>query len=721
MSHPSSPSPKDAIALLMGNAKRKHQSPSPSKKNPKTLAQHDDDAPLGKKPKTLEWVKEESKKVNKEGDRSVNIDEKIALLKKKESEFKPKSAAFWKDGESIPFMFLARAFDLISVESAKNVKINILCNVFRTVIATTPGDLVSFVYLNACKIYAAHDGIELGISKATILESLCEAYGKSKVDREKALKCDEDLALVIKKGRSSQPTLGGFAPLTADKVLNTFRELSKDSGKKSQERKRKDHVNPLLGAACDCEAFYIIRLLQSKLKIGMAEQTVLEALARAAAYSEKPSGSPSETTLSDAVKVIKQVYSVHPKYDTIVCALLSDGVLKLPETCTFVVGVPVRPMLAKAITGVSEILDKFQNREFTCEYKYDGERAQIHYLEDGSVQIYSRNGERNTGKFPDVIQSVQRFKKPAVSSFVLDCEIVAFDRKNSKIESFQKLRTRAHKNVSDITVPVCILAFDILYLNGELLLQEQLNVRRKHLYNSFMEVPGEFKFATQATSSDLDAIQSFLDTAIADSCEGLIVKTLSKEATYEPAERSNNWLKLKKDYMDSIGDSLDLVPIGAYHGTGKRAKGYGSFLLACYDDEKEEFQCICKIGSGFSDEFLEECFSSFESQVIPYPKSYYRFTEATKPDVWFEPTEVWEVKAADLTISPAYVAAAGAVDAIKGISLRFPRLLHVREDKKPEEATTSSQIADMYRAQKINHGNNQDKKRMTTESLKRVT
>ncbi|RZC90919.1 hypothetical protein C5167_028753 [Papaver somniferum] len=501
MSNPSSPPPKDAIALLMGNAKRKHQSPSPSKKNPKTQTEHDD-APLAKKPKTLE---EELKKVKEEGDRSVNIDEKIAFLKKKESDFLPKSAAFWKDGESIPFMFLARAFDLISVESAKNVKINILCNVFRTVIATTPGDLVSFVYLSANKIYPAHDGTELGISKATILESFCEAYGK-------------------------------------------------------------------------------------------------------------------KATLSDAVKVIKQVYSVHPKYDTIVSALLSDGVLKLPEICTFVLGVPVSPMLASITKGVSEILDKFQNREFTCEYKYHGERAQIHYLEDGSVQIYSRNGKTNTGKFPDVIQSVQRFKKPSVTSFVLDCEIVAFDRKNSKIASFQKLRTRTPKNASE--VPVCILAFDILYLNGELLLQEQLSVRRKHLYNSFVEVPGEFKFATQVTSNDLDAIQSFLDTAIADSCEGLVVKTLSKEATYEPAERSNNWLKLK-DYMDNTGDSLDLVPIGAYHGTGKRAK-------------------------------------------------------------------------------------AGAVDATKGISLRFPRLLRVREDNKTEEATTSNQIADMYRAQKINHGNNQD-------------
>ncbi|XP_026403288.1 DNA ligase 1-like [Papaver somniferum] len=710
------PPPKNAFAMLMGNrpnAKKKPQSPSPSpsKKDPKTLTEDalkveavTEDGPLAKKPKTLEGVKEESKEVKKE-DKSVNLGEKIALLKKKGLDFKPKSVAFWKDGESIPFMFLARAFDLISNESSRIVITDILGNVFRTVIATTPGDLVSFVYLSACKIYPAHDGIELGIGDAAIIKSLSEAYGKSETQIKKELKKEGDLGLVAKASRSSQSTMFKPAPLTVAKVLDTFRILAKVSGKDSQERKR-NHIKALLVAASDCEPLYIIRLLQSKLRIGLAEQTVLVALAQAAAYSERPSDPPIE----EAVKVIKQVYSVHPKYDTIVSALLSDGVLKLPDTCTFVPGVPIGPMLAKPTKGVSEILDKFQNRDFTCEYKYDGERAQIHYLEDGSVEIYSRNAERNTGKFPDVIQSVQRFKKPSVSSFVLDCEVVAFDRKNSKILSFQKLSNRARKDVSidDITVQVCIFAFDILYLNGEQLLQEQLNVRRKHLYDSFVEVPGEFKFATEVTSNDLEAIQTFLDTAIVDSCEGLIVKTLSTEATYEPAKRSNNWLKLKKDYMDNIGDSLDLVPIGAYHGRGKRTGGYGGFLLACYDDEKEEFQCICKIGTGFSEKMLEERSSSLESQVIPQPKSYYRFTDATNPDVWFEPTEVWEVKAADLSISPVYLAAAGAVDAVKGISLRFPRLLRVREDKKPEEATTSDQVADMYRAQKINHGNNQD-------------
>lgn len=282
--------------------------------------------------------------------------------------------------------------------------------------------------------------------------------------------------------------------------------------------------------------------------------------------------------------------------------------------------------------------------------------------------------------------------------------------KKNKILPFQILSTRARKNVvmSDIKVNVCIYAFDMLYLNDQPLIQKELKVRREHLYSSFEEEPGFFQFATAITSNDLEEIQKFLDTAVDASCEGLIIKTMNKDATYEPSRRSHNWLKLKKDYMESIGDSLDLVPIGAFHGRGKRTGVYGAFLLACYNSNNEEFQSICKIGTGFSEQVLEERSASLRSQVIPKPKSYYRFGDTIKPDVWFEPKEVWEVKAADLTISPVHRAAIGEVDPNKGISLRFPRLVRVREDKSPEQASSSEQVAEMYNAQKHNHQNNQD-------------
>ncbi|XP_058199958.1 DNA ligase 1 [Rhododendron vialii] len=641
----------------------------------------------------------------------VTADESVALLKKKPKDFDPKSAAFWKDGERVPFLFLAKAFDAIDKESGRIAITEIVCNLLRTVIETTPDDLVAVVYLLGNKVAPAHEGVELGIGDASIIKALAEACGAKESQIKSKYQALGDLGLVAKASRSSQGLMRRPEALTVAKVFDTFRLIAKESGKDSQEKK-KNHIKGLVVAATDCEPQYLIRLLQSKLRIGLAEQTLLAAVGQAAVYAEKHSSPPAhiDSPLEEAAKIVKQVYSVIPVYDKIVPALLTGGVWTLPKTCSFTPGVPIGPMLAKPTKGVSEILDKFQDMEFTCEYKYDGERAQIHYLENGSVEIYSRNAEWNTGKFPDVVVAVSRLKKSSVTSFVLDCEIVAYDREKKRIMPFQILSTRARKNVvlSDIKVDVCIFAFDILYLNGQPLMHEQLNVRREHLYKSFEEEPGYFQFATAITSNDLEEIQKFLEAAVDTCSEGLIIKTLSKDATYEPSKRSHNWLKLKKDYMESIGDSLDLVPIAAFHGRGKRTGVYGAFLLACYDSSNEEFQSICKIGTGFSESVLEERSASLRSKVIPKPKAYYRYGDSINPDVWFEPTEVWEVKAADLTISPVHRAAIGIVDSDKGISLRFPRLLRVREDKSPEQASSSDMVAEMYNAQKNNQRNNQE-------------
>ncbi|ERN00501.1 hypothetical protein AMTR_s00102p00018040 [Amborella trichopoda] len=640
-----------------------------------------------------------------------NLDDKISELLKKAIDFKPERAAFWKSGERVPFILLARALDLIANESGRIAITEILCNVFRTVIATTPDDLIHVVYLAANKIAPAHEGVELGIGDASIIKALALSYGMKDETVKKQFNKLGDLGLVAKSNRSTQRLMVKVTPLTVVKVLEKFRIIAKQSGKRSQDAKQ-GTIQELLVCATDCEPQYLVRLLQTKMRIGLAEQTVLVALGHAMVYSEVPPvpSSQIQSRLEEASKIVKQVYSVAPIYDKIVSALLSAGVRKLSDTCCFTLGVPVGPMLAKPTKGVSEILDKFQDTEFTCEYKYDGERAQIHYLDNGSVEIYSRNAERNTGKFPDVVDSVSRFKKPSVTSFVLDCEVVAYDRQKQKILPFQVLSGRARKGVtlSEIKVSVCIFSFDILYLNGRQLLQEQLKVRRELLYDSFQEVEGEFQFATAITSDDLEEIQKFLDNAINQSCEGLIIKTLDRDATYEPAKRSNNWLKLKKDYMDSVGDSLDLVPIAAFHGRGKRTGVYGAFLLACYDEHNEEYQSICKIGTGFSEAMLEERSASLRDKVISAPKSYYRYGDTLNPDVWFEPAEVWEVKAADLSISPVHRAASGVIDPNKGISLRFPRLLRVREDKNPDQATCSEQVGEMYLAQKINHSGNQD-------------
>ena len=178
-----------------------------------------------------------------------------------------------------------------------------------------------------------------------------------------------------------------------------------------------------------------------------------------------------------------------------------------------------------------------------------------------------------------------------------------------------------------------------------------------------------------------------------------MVKTLTTNATYEPSKRSFNWLKLKKDYLETeIGDSLDLVVVGADYGTGKRTGTFGSFLLACWNEDRERLETVCKVGTGFSDESLQSIYEQLKDLVTEKPPQNLKFKDKNV-DVWVQPSLVWEIKAADLSLSPIYQAAIGEVDPEKGIALRFPRYIRTRTDKRIDQATSQEQIVEFYKSQ----------------------
>ena len=381
-------------------------------------------------------------------------------------------------------------------------------------------------------------------------------------------------------------------------------------------------------------------------------------------------------------------------------------------------------MLAKPTKSITEVLDRFEGKDFSCEYKYDGERAQIHFVAHDAPQqyataapaagknakgisnIFSRNSEDLSKKYPDILAKLPTWVNENTKSFVLDCETVAWDVKEKKVLPFQQLMTRKRKDVKieEVTVKVCVFAFDLLFLNGEALVNESFRTRRDKMRKAFTEVEGEFSFAKFGNTNQLEEIQTLLEESVKASCEGLMVKMLDGvESHYEPSRRSQNWLKVKKDYLAGVGDSLDLVVLGAYYGKGKRTSWYGAFLLACYNPGKETYESVCNIGTGFSEAVLESLHTELEPLAIDRPKPFYSHSHGNKdqPDVWFEPKLVWEVKTADLTLSPRYVAANDQIlkGGGKGVSLRFPRYIRGREDKKPEQATTSRQIAELYQKQ----------------------
>lgn len=609
----------------------------------------------------------------------------------------------WKRGEPVPFSFLTNTFEAIAEESKRLVITSLLTNAFRAIIEATPDDLLSTVYLCTNQVSPAHVGIELGIGDATLVKAISMATGKKESTVKAQYDETGDLGIVAAQARGGQKTMFKPKPLTVRKVLSTFREIASAEGSKSQDRK-KNLIIQLLAAASENEAGYLMRALQGKLRIGLAEQTVLVSLAHATVLQRGGilDGKMNVAEkLEEASRIVKGVYSECPSYDDLVPALLSLKIEEIPSKVHFKPGVPIKPMLAKPTNGVSEVLDKFSDQPFTCEYKYDGERAQIHVLEDGSVKIYSRNSENNTGKYPDIIAMFPEVLNNGIKSIVLDAEAVAYDPEAKKILPFQVLSTRARKAVTldSIKVQVCVFAFDCLYLNGEALLKKSLSERREALRAAIKPTPGKMELATAKTSHDVEELSKFLDESVEMGTEGLIVKTL--DDSYEPSKRSSHWLKLKKDYLDGVGDTFDLVPIGAWYGKGKRTGVYGSYLLAIWDSENEEYQVITKIGTGFSEELLKDLSQTMGTHVIPAAKGYFNCPDSLTPDVWFDPKAVWEVKAADLSISPVYRAGIGLVDEGKGISIRFPRLVRVRDDKGPEDSTSPDQVADMYRSQAI--------------------
>ncbi|KAF4123235.1 DNA ligase 1 [Geosmithia morbida] len=660
------------------------------------------------------------------------------------SEHKEDPYPDWKAGTPVPYAALCKTFSLIEM-TTKRLVIMEHCSLFlRQVMRLTPDDLLPTVLLMINKLAPDYAGIELGIGESLIMKAIGETTGRSL----QVIKSDQkeigDLGLVAVKSRSTQPTMFKPKALTVRGVHQGLMDIATVTGNGAQGRKV-DGIKKLLSAADahgtgkiditqdkggPSEAKYIVRFLEGKLRLGLAERTVLVSLAQAAVCHEadakgKP---PSTADMEQGEAMLKAVYSELPSYDAIIPAMMANGILQLSETCKLQPGVPLKPMLAKPTKAITEVLDRFEGQTFTCEYKYDGERAQIHYVAKdapqelsqsapgankeaarGVASIFSRNSEDLSKKYPDVLAKLDTWIKDDTKSFVLDCETVAWDVEEKKVLPFQQLMTRKRKDVKveDVKVKVCVFAFDLLYLNGEPVVRKPLRERRQLLNDAFAPVEGEFAFATSMNGQELDEIQVFLDESVKASCEGLMVKMLDgHESGYEPSKRSRNWLKIKKDYLSGVGDSLDLVVLGAYFGKGKRTSVYGAFLLACYNASSDTYETVCNIGTGFSEQVLEELHGQLSAITIDRPKPFYSHSTGNQhqPDVWFEPRYVWEVKTADLTLSPRYKAgckegvdpAAGGGPDAKGISLRFPRFIKLRDDKKPDEATSSRQVAEMY-------------------------
>ncbi|QGN16695.1 DNA ligase 1 [Kluyveromyces marxianus] len=609
---------------------------------------------------------------------------------------------------NIPFAELCDTFQAIE-ETSSRLAITAICSKFLySVLERDAKSLVPVTLLFIHKLGPDYEpGLELGLGESLLIKTISEACGKTTQQIRNKYREIGDLGEIAMQARNVQPTMFKPKPLTVGEVFNNLVAIAKASGKDSQSKKS-SLIKKMLTACKGFEAKFLIRSLESKLRIGLAEKTVLIAVSKAILTHEHKGEEPSADMVERAESLIRDAFCQIPNYEIIITTALEHGIMNLDQHIKLKPGIPLQPMLAKPTKSISEVLDRFQGTRFTCEYKYDGERAQVHLLSDGTMRIYSRNGEDMTERYPEINVSDYIRKEaaagestaPVVTSFILDSEAVAWDQEQNKILPFQVLSTRKRKGVElkDVKVRVCLFAFDILCLNDEPLINKSLSERRDILRATFDPTPGQFVFANEITTTNLDELQKYLDQSVKDSCEGLMVKMLDgEESHYEPSKRSRNWLKLKKDYLDGVGDSLDLVVLGAYYGRGKRTGTYGGFLLGCYNQDTEEFETCCKIGTGFSDEMLQTLYDRLQHTTVEHPSTNVIYDSSAPADVWFEPSMLFEVLTADLSLSPVYKAGFEAYG--KGISLRFPRFVRIRDDKGVTDATSSDQVIEFYESQ----------------------
>jgi DNA ligase-1 len=353
-------------------------------------------------------------------------------------------------------------------------------------------------------------------------------------------------------------------------------------------------------------------------------------------------------------------------------------------------------MLAERLGAPEEILEKFGGK-CIAEYKYDGERIQAH-KKDNKVILFSRRLENISDQYPDAVDLIK--EKIDAKEVILEAECVAMDLETGDMRPFQELMHRRRKYGVEAAIqdyPISLFAFDLLFVDGKDLTQEPFPLRRKTLEKIIAQTD-RIKPATQKLVNNPKELEDFFEEAIAEGCEGLMCKSVAKDSVYQAGSRGWLWIKYKRDYKSEMKDTVDLVVVGSFHGRGKRVGTYGALLLATYNDENDTFETVTKCGTGFTDKDLAKLYEMLQKHIIPRKNS--RVQSMLESDVWFEPAVVLEILGAEVTLSPIHMTSMNSIRKGTGLAIRFPRFTgKYRTDKAPEDATTSKEIVEMYRAQ----------------------
>ena len=590
------------------------------------------------------------------------------------------------------YRVLAETYDDLGSTSKRLEMRDILVDLFHR---TEVRIIDRVVYLTQGVLGPEWEGLQLGLGDKLVSRAVATTAGISGRELETLVHREGDLGLAAEAALASNGArqVNLFAEeLTVDRVYEGLVRMAKAEGSGSTE-KRLRLLQQLLLDADPLSARFLVRTVVGKLRLGIADMTILEALEKAFLWGE------DEERVMGSEKAVEAVYNVHPDMGSIALAVATGGEAGLGDFGVEV-GVPIRPMLAERLGTVEEILEKMGGRA-AFEHKYDGMRIQAH--SDGAgVRLFSRRLETITAQFPDVVEAMATaFPDHQV---IMEFEAVVHNPETGELLPFQEVshrRGRVHglaESVEDY--PLVLFVFDVLYLDGRELLYETFDLRRRALEDLLAGVAddqGPFRPSTLAWIDDPGEGESFFLGALAAGCEGIIAKSDQEDSIYRAGARGWQWIKYKADYRSGMTDTVDLVVVGAYAGSGKRTGYYGALLMAARNEEEGTLESVCKLGTGFSDEELASLHQRLQPLVVPDRAA--TVDTGLEPDFYVQPDLVLEVLGAEVTLSPVHRCSFGVVREGAGLAIRFPRMMRVRDDKGWQEATTSAEIEAMYRRQ----------------------
>ncbi len=547
----------------------------------------------------------------------------------------------------------------------------------------TPNEIISkVIYLLQGKLRPDHEGVEIGIAEKIAIRALSKSAGIPIAKIEHEYKKVGDFGQVAAKVLE-QKTQTTFITedITVERVYDTLYKIAELKGTRSQDMKMK-YISSLLNDATTIEAGFIAKIITSNLRLGIADYTILDALAIAFTGSKENRA------------MLEHAYNVCSDLGRVANAVAKDGILSLKNFQVSIFS-PIRPMLAERIKSPQEAREKM-GPQFAAEYKLDGERVQLH-MQGESIILYSRSLENITNYYPDIVEKIG--KSLRAHEVILEAEAVAVNENTGEFLPFQELmhRRRKYKIAKAVQdYPITVNFFDVMLLDGKSCLNMPYKERRHILESIVKEDPFAKIMPMKLVKTDSE-VEDILENAINVGCEGLMLKQL--ESPYRAGARASNWLKLKREYRNELGDSLDLVVIGAFYGRGRRTGRYGALLLATYNEQADTFPSICKVGTGFTDESLDQFYQILSDKITI--KKDPRIDTGLDADVWFEPEVVIEIVASEITLSPIHKAAIDKIRKGSGLALRFPKFTgRIRFEKTSENATTVDEVVTLYNSQK---------------------